>query len=93
MALDAWTSSDEAGSCKPDAAIFHLALAKAGVDPHDALFVGDSTIMTSWGRPRSACRRPGWRRRPGSDPGDARPDAIIHALGDVLDLVGLGAVP
>jgi HAD superfamily hydrolase (TIGR01509 family) len=92
-ALDAWTSSDEAGSCKPDAAIFHLALTKAGVDPEEALFVGDSIhhdvvgpavlgIHTAWLAPR-----------PGSAPGDARPDAVIHTLSDVLDLVGVGAVP
>jgi putative hydrolase of the HAD superfamily len=40
--LDAWTSSEEARSCKPDARIFHHALEKAGVDPEDVLFVGDS---------------------------------------------------
>jgi putative hydrolase of the HAD superfamily len=40
--LDAWTSSEEACSCKPDARIYEYALAKAGCEPTDALFVGDS---------------------------------------------------
>jgi HAD superfamily hydrolase (TIGR01509 family) len=40
--LDAWTSSDEARSCKPDPAIYALALAKAGRPAAAALFVGDS---------------------------------------------------
>ena len=40
--LDAWTSSEEARSYKPDAAIFELALGKAGVTAEEVLFVGDS---------------------------------------------------
>jgi putative hydrolase of the HAD superfamily len=41
--LDAWTSSEEAGSCKPDSGIYHLALAKAGEAlPERCVFVGDS---------------------------------------------------
>ncbi len=40
--LDDWTSSEEAGSCKPDEAIYHFACAKAGCAPKDVLFVGDS---------------------------------------------------
>lgn len=40
--LDAWTSSEEAGSCKPHREIFQVALGKAGCEPADALFVGDA---------------------------------------------------
>lgn len=40
--LDAWTSSEEAGSCKPHAAIFHHALGKAGCTANESLFVGDA---------------------------------------------------
>ena len=40
--LDDWTSSEEAASCKPDAAIYRFALEKAGLGPAQALFVGDS---------------------------------------------------
>ena len=41
--LDAWTSSEEARSCKPDSGIYRLALAKAGqAVPERCVFVGDS---------------------------------------------------
>lgn len=40
--LDAWTSSEEARSCKPDRAIFEVALGKAGVAAGECFFVGDS---------------------------------------------------
>ena len=40
--LDDWTSSEEAGSCKPDAQIFTHALRKARLGPGSVLFVGDS---------------------------------------------------
>ena len=40
--LDHWTSSEEAKSCKPDVAIYHYALKKAGLVPSETLFVGDS---------------------------------------------------
>jgi putative hydrolase of the HAD superfamily len=42
--LDAWTSSEGAGSCKPDAGIFRVALDKARVDPEQVVFVGDSRV-------------------------------------------------
>ena len=91
-ALDAWTSSDEAGSCKPDPAIFRLALAKADVPPDQALFVGDSIHHDVVG-PAALGMHTAWLApRPGADLGDARPDAVIRSLGDVLDLVNVGAV-
>ena len=40
--LDAWTSSEEAASCKPDPGIFQHALRKADARPENVLFVGDS---------------------------------------------------
>jgi HAD superfamily hydrolase (TIGR01509 family) len=39
-----WTSSEEAGSCKPDPGIFHHALAKAGCRIEEVVFVGDSRV-------------------------------------------------
>jgi putative hydrolase of the HAD superfamily len=89
--IDAWTSSEEAGSCKPDPAIYRLALTKADAVPEQVLFVGDSLrhdvegpaalgMSTAWLAPRR-----------GADPGHARPGAVITALGEVLDLAGLGA--
>ncbi len=91
--IDAATSSESAHSCKPDPAIYRFALDKAGVEPGSALFVGDSIghdiigpgtigLHTAWLAPRSD-----------ADPGDARPDAVIESLTDVLTLVGLTGQP
>jgi HAD superfamily hydrolase (TIGR01509 family) len=41
-ALDAWTSSETARSCKPDAGIYRYALDQAGCEAGDVLFVGDT---------------------------------------------------
>lgn len=40
--LDHWTSSEAAQSCKPHKAFFEVSLAKAGLEPSEVLFVGDS---------------------------------------------------
>jgi 2-haloalkanoic acid dehalogenase type II len=88
---DAVTSSEQAGSCKPDPAIFHLALGKAGVDAEQALFVGDSLRHDVVG-PADVGMLTAWLvTRPGADPGDVHPDHVIGELGDVLDIVGVGA--
>ncbi|MCU1387122.1 MAG: hydrolase, superfamily [Ilumatobacteraceae bacterium] len=87
--IDAATSSEAAGSCKPDRAIYETALDTAGVRPQAALFVGDSIGHDIVG-PATLGMRTAWLApRPGADPGDARPDAIIGSLGEVLGLVGI----
>jgi len=40
--VDDWTSSEEAGSCKPDPEIYEYSLRKARRTPAETLFVGDS---------------------------------------------------
>ena len=78
--IDAWTSSEQAGSCKPDPAIYRIALTKAGVEPEQALFVGDSIHHDVEG-PAALGMRTAWLApREGADPGGARPDAVITAL-------------
>ncbi|MCU1399738.1 MAG: hydrolase, superfamily [Acidimicrobiales bacterium] len=87
--IDAATSSEAAGSCKPDPAIYETALGKAGVPPDAALFVGDSIGHDIVG-PAAMGMRTAWLApRAGAEPGDARPDAIIGSLGEVLALVGI----
>jgi 2-haloalkanoic acid dehalogenase type II len=89
--VDAATSSESAGSCKPDAAIYRLALSKAGVAADKALFVGDSLGHDVAG-PQALGMQTAWLApRAGADPGDVRPDAIITSLGDVLALLSVGA--
>ncbi len=90
--IDAWTSSEQADSCKPDPAIYRLAVTKAGVVPEQALFVGDSICHDVKG-PALLGMRTAWLvPRDGADPGSARPNAVITALAEVLDLAGVGVV-
>jgi putative hydrolase of the HAD superfamily len=88
--LDAWTSSEEAGSCKPDPGIYRWALTKAGCRPADVLFVGDSLGHDVEG-PAAMGMRTAWMVEAGadSDPGDVRPDFVVHHLAEVPDLVGV----
>ena len=83
--LDAWTSSETAGSCKPDPGIFHLAMEKASCDPGQAVFVGDSLSADiagagSLGMRTVLIEEPD---APDSDEGPA-PDHRIRALSEVL---------
>ncbi|MHB8464975.1 MAG: HAD family hydrolase [Acidimicrobiales bacterium] len=90
--VDAVTSSEQAHSCKPDPAIYRIALGKAGIGPSSGLFVGDSPHHDVIG-PASIGMRTAWLApHAGADPGDARPDTVIDALGDVLEIVGAGAL-
>jgi HAD superfamily hydrolase (TIGR01509 family) len=90
-ALDAVTSSEQARSCKPDAAIYRIALAKAGIEPLHGLFVGDSLRHDVEG-PASVGLRTAWFAPDGAaDPGGVRPDHVIGALAEVLDIVNVGA--
>jgi len=89
--IDAATSSESARSCKPDPLIYRLALSKAGAEPELSLFVGDS-IGHDVSGPAALGMRTAWLApRPGADPGDGRPDAVIHNLAEVLDLAVVGA--
>ena len=92
--IDAVTSSDQAGSCKPDPAIYRIALAKAGIEPWQGLFVGDS-LRSRRHRPGIswACAPRGWRPTPPPIRATSHPDTVIHALGDVLEIVGIWVRP
>lgn len=84
--LDAWTSSEEAGSCKPDPGIYRVALKKAECAPEQALFVGDSLGHDIEG-PAALGMRTAWLTadaKPGSS--DARPDYVIDRLAQVPDI-------
>jgi putative hydrolase of the HAD superfamily len=84
--IDAATSSEQARSCKPDPGIYRAALSKAGTEPAQTWFVGDSLrhdvagpaamgMHTAWLAPHRA-----------ADPGDVHPDAVIESLVEVLPL-------
>jgi 2-haloalkanoic acid dehalogenase type II len=90
--LHHWSSSEEARSCKPDAAFFHYACRKAGCRPEQVLFVGDSPEhdiagaralgMTTVLIPEVGAEPPGkGTSRAG------QPHHVIRSLPQLLDLV------
>jgi 2-haloalkanoic acid dehalogenase type II len=92
--LDHWSSSEEARSCKPDPGFFHYACRKAGCEPAQVLFVGDSPEhdiagagalgMTTVLIPELGAEPPG---KGTSRAGE--PHHVIERLPELLDLVRL----
>jgi putative hydrolase of the HAD superfamily len=85
------TFSDECGVRKPDPEIFRLTLARLGVDPGDAVHVGDDPVLDVEGGRDAGMRviqvGPGGRAT-----GPARPDAVVARLGELpAALARLGA--
>lgn len=91
-AFDVLTSSEEAGACKPDPAIYRYALGKAGLAPDQVLFVGDSTAHDIEG-PAAAGMRTAWlvADGKGSAP-DPAPDHVIETLGQVWEITAKAGV-
>lgn len=77
--------SEEEGVRKPDAEIFRRALARLGVAPHEALFVGDHPVADIEGAHRAGLRT-AWKFVPYWPPVVAV-TPIIHDLSEVLALV------
>ncbi len=93
LLLDHWSSSEEAGSCKPDPGFFRYACGKAGCAPQDVLFVGDSREhdvagarplgMTTVLIPEAGATPPGAGTGAAGDP-----HHVISSLPELLELVG-----
>jgi 2-haloalkanoic acid dehalogenase type II len=88
--FDSILSSEQAGSCKPDPAIFAEALRRADCRPDQALFVGDTLAQDIAGANQAGLRSVLlWHRADREPPnGEPRPHYIIHRVPDVLDLLG-----
>ena len=90
---DAEVCSEVARSCKPHAEIFHRALRTIGVEPSDAMFVGDSVDADIVGGNRIGMRTtllsPGeFTLGDGSnDDPETKPDHHIDRLLDIVDIV------
>jgi HAD superfamily hydrolase (TIGR01509 family) len=90
--LDALTSSQEAGSCKPDPAIYRHALAKAATLPEHVLFVGDSAVHDVEG-PAAAGMSTAWLVADGKrGEHEPRPDFVIETLGEVWEITAKAGV-
>jgi putative hydrolase of the HAD superfamily len=85
--LDAWTSSESARSCKPDARIYQVALAAAGCDASEVLFVGD-TVEHDVAGPRAQGMSTALLVADGRPDGsDGAADFVIERLGQVVEVV------
>lgn len=90
--LDAWTSSEEANSCKPHRGIYEHALRKANASPERSMFVGDSPEHDIIGARRLGMQtiliRDDDVETPGAGAGDAaEPHHRVTALSTVAELV------
>jgi len=86
--VDTWTSSEEAGSCKPDPAIYDLALTKAGCAADEVLFVGDSPAHDVDGPRVAGMHTALLVAESRSNAGGSSADHVIGTLGEVLAIVG-----
>ncbi len=91
-AFDVLTSSEAAGACKPDPAIYAHALGKAGLEAAQVLFVGDSTVHDIEG-PAAAGMGTAWlvADSKGGSPSTA-PDFVIETLGEVCEITAKAGV-
>ena len=81
--------SETFGGKKPDRAIFEAATAHLGVRPGDILFVGDNPAVDVLGA-QAAGMKAAWlhRGQPWSGGLEGKPDFVIEALADVVNLLG-----
>jgi len=88
--------SEEVGVAKPDATIFHMALARAGVRPEEALFIGDHPVNDVAGAARAGLVSV-WCNRSGRDwNGELPPVFTVRSLWELYRLVeawASGSVP
>lgn len=79
------------GRAKPDPAIFLAACAALGVEPHEAVYVGDDLQLDVAGAQRAGLRAVWLRRGDAATPdagaaaGRIRPDAVCASLDELLD--------
>jgi HAD superfamily hydrolase (TIGR01509 family) len=90
---DVEVCSETARSCKPHPAIFHQALSSVGVDPTEAMFVGDTVETDIVGGNRVGMRTALLSAREfalgegSNDNPESHPDHHIDDLLDVIDIV------
>jgi HAD superfamily hydrolase (TIGR01549 family) len=85
--VDTWTSSESARSCKPDARIYQVALAAAGCDATEVLFVGDTVEHDVVGPRTQGMRTALLLTDDRTDTADGGADYVIERLGEVVELV------
>ena len=86
-AIDAWTSSESAQSCKPDPGIYEYALEKARCTAAQVLFVGDSPAHDVTGPQALGILTALLVADARSSFEDCSPDFVIERLGQVVEIV------
>jgi putative hydrolase of the HAD superfamily len=86
--FDSVLSSERAGACKPEPAIFEEALRRAGCAPHQAVFVGDSLFHDVGGANRLGLRSVLiWHREDREPPSDGpAPTHVIRRFPELLEI-------
>jgi HAD superfamily hydrolase (TIGR01549 family) len=89
--FDHFVSSETAGSCKPDAGIFHAALERVGCRPEEVVFVGDSRIHDIQGASGVGIRSVLISEHGGVSHLDDEdfavdPDHVVGSLADLLEI-------
>lgn len=87
--FDSILSSEQAQSCKPHSLIYQIALKRAGCDPQEALFVGDTLRQDIAGANAAGMLSALiWHREDREPPADgAQPTHIIRAIPEILPLL------
>lgn len=87
--FDSLLSSEHARSCKPDPGIYEEALRRAGCEPGEALFVGDTLRQDVAGANRMGLRSVLlWHRDDRQPPLDGiRPHHVVRGIPDLLELL------
>jgi putative hydrolase of the HAD superfamily len=85
--LKAAVFSSEVGYRKPDARIFRVALERVGVEPQEAVFVGDRLHDDVGGAQAVGIRAVQTRQFRAEEDPEANPDAVIDHLRELLDVL------
>jgi FMN hydrolase / 5-amino-6-(5-phospho-D-ribitylamino)uracil phosphatase len=85
--LSAAVDSARVGSCKPDPAIFHAALARLGAEPAEAVFIGDSPARDMAGARSAGMRHVLLAGESSNGPRTCCPgDSSIRRLSDLSEM-------
>jgi len=78
--FDASLAAHTFGCAKPDPSIFHAACARLGVDPREAVFVGDDPVLDVQAAQRAGLRAVWMNRFDRARPEHVVPDAVCRSL-------------
>jgi HAD superfamily hydrolase (TIGR01509 family) len=80
--FDEMVFSCDVGLWKPNAPAFRYVTGRLGLDPSEAVFVGDIPHIDVLGAQQAGLRAV-WISANGRTPGDVKPDAVIHRLAEL----------